>query len=360
MASKKVLTIVGARPQFVKAAPVNRAMLDAGLEEVLVHTGQHFDHEMSDIFFRELDIAEPRYNLGIGGGGHGQMTGAMLAKLEEVMVDEKPDWVMVYGDTNSTLAGALAAVKLHIPIAHVEAGLRSFNRRMPEEINRLLTDQVSGLLFCPTQPAADNLSNEGISKGVHVVGDVMADASELARNLVSVNQDKYLSDETCGLIDKPFILLTLHRAENVDDDFRLKAIVDALNEIDQSIVMPIHPRSRKALDLKDYSLGDHVHVIQPVGYLEMTALLMESSLVLTDSGGLQKEAYWARKPCITLRTETEWVETVEWGWNQVIGKEIARLPELVADIKTPAEHPQFGDEHAAATIAKTIAAHELN
>ena len=356
MAAKKVVTIVGARPQFVKAAPVNRAMLDAGLAEVLVHTGQHFDDAMSDIFFRELEIAEPRYNLGIGGGGHGQMTGAMLAKLEEVMLEEKPDWVMVYGDTNSTLAGALAAIKLHIPIAHVEAGLRSYNRRMPEEINRVLTDQVSDLLFCPSQSAADNLVKEGIEKGVHVVGDVMADASELARNLVAANQVKYVSADNADLLSGDFILLTLHRAENVDDEPRMRALIDSLNAIDRRIVLPIHPRTRKTLEVSGIRLGNHVRVIQPVGYLEMTALLLNCDLVLTDSGGLQKEAYWAKKPCITLRTETEWIETVKYGWNQILGNDVSLLPNLIAHLSPPAEHPNFGNEQAAKTIAKTIAA----
>jgi len=313
----KIATIVGARPQFIKAATISREIsAQSGISEVLIHTGQHFDTNMSDVFFTELDIRKPDHHLGIGGGTHGENTGRMLEAIEKVLIAEKPDWVLVYGDTDSTLAGALAAVKLHIPLAHVEAGLRSFNRRMPEEINRVLTDHASDLLFVPTSTAIKNLANEGISgEKVHLVGDVMYDATLYYK----AKARKPNSVEISG--EEQFVLCTIHRAENTDDVARLTAIVTKLNHLAEQtpVVLPLHPRTVAALKrLPGVSLNSSMLVIEPVGFLEMTWLLAKCSLVLTDSGGVQKEAYFHNKPCITLRDETEWVELVEAGYNRLI------------------------------------------
>ena len=313
----KIVTIIGARPQFIKASVVSKAILEAdGIEEILVHTGQHFDENMSDIFFEQLGIPRPHYQLDIHGGSHGDMTGRMLIEIEKVLLKEKPDRVMVYGDTNSTLAGALAAAKLHIPVAHVEAGLRSFNMRMPEEINRILTDQLSDLLLCPTDAAIENLEKEGFlgktDVTVEKVGDVMQDSAMLfstqAVQPVGVKNQR------------SFILVTLHRAENTDSIDRLSSIVSALNEIHNTImpiVMPLHPRTKKVLD--EYNLTLEMDLIDPVGYLEMIWLLQHCALVLTDSGGVQKEAFFFAKPCVTMRDQTEWVELIDAGVNQLVG-----------------------------------------
>lgn len=319
---KKILTIIGARPQFIKASVVSKAIQEAeGLAEVLVHTGQHFDSNMSDIFFNQLGIPRPDYQLDINGGSHGDMTGRMLIEIEKVLLKERPDCVLVYGDTNSTLAGALAAAKLHIPVAHIEAGLRSFNMQMPEEVNRILTDQISSILFCPTQAAMDNLNNEGFaSKPVQVLntGDVMQDsalffAERATRpNGVSLEQD--------------FVLATLHRAENTDNPERLASIVAALNQLHVEVapvVLPLHPRTRGLLDKHGLTL--EVELIEPVGYLEMIWLLQRASLILTDSGGVQKEAYFFCKPCVTMRDQTEWVELVEQGANELVGADSDRI-----------------------------------
>jgi len=310
-----VLSVVGARPQFVKAAVASRALAKCGIKESLVHTGQHHDAQMSEIFFSELDILPPAHNLGIHGGGHGDMTGKMLSGIERIIVDEKPDWVLVYGDTNSTLAGALAAAKLHVPIAHVEAGLRSFNRRMPEEINRVLTDHVSALLLCPTHVAVTNLGNEGIVKGVHMVGDVMMDAT-IAGMKIAQDQSRIL--ETLGLKDGEYSLATVHRAENTDDPKRLAEVVRYLEERARNIpvILPLHPRTKGALEKNAIELSA-VRIVEPVGYLDMQRLLSGSIEVFTDSGGVQKEAYFHHKPCTTLRDETEWLETIEAGWNRL-------------------------------------------
>ena len=315
----KVLSVVGARPQFIKAAPVGRALWAAGHTDVLVHTGQHYDENMSAIFFRELAIPEPDYNLEVGSGPHGQQTGEMLIRLEEVMEQERPDRVLVYGDTNSTSAGALAAVKSHIPVAHVEAGLRSSNRAMPEEHNRVLTDHCADLLFCPTQTAVDNLAREGITRGVHLVGDVMYDAvlqfGELARQRSTILHD-------LGLKPKGYLLATVHRPYNTDDYVRLQSILETFIEIGEPVIFPVHPRTRKriaglagTLNLRA-GAGD-LRLIEPVGYLDMLMLEQNARLILTDSGGVQKEAYFFAVPCVTLRPETEWVETVKAGWNLV-------------------------------------------
>lgn len=314
----KLLTVVGARPQFVKAAVVSRALAqDGSIKEVLLHTGQHFDAALSDVFFKELGLPEPDYNLGIGGGTHGQNTGRMLEGIERVLLDERPDWVLVYGDTDSTLAGALAAVKLHVPVAHVEAGLRSFNRRMPEEINRVLTDHASDLLFAPTPTAVENLKNEGLSgERVSWVGDVMFDAALYFGDR---------ADETSQILKQlnlapgSYVLATVHRAENTDNLARLQAIFDGLARVSKEIpvVLPLHPRTRKALDRAGMlaQVGEQIKLIDPVGYIDMVALEKNARLIATDSGGVQKEAYFYGVPCVTLRDETEWVELVEAGWN---------------------------------------------
>ncbi|WP_293865666.1 non-hydrolyzing UDP-N-acetylglucosamine 2-epimerase [uncultured Alsobacter sp.] len=312
----RVLTVVGARPQFIKAAAVSRAIRDtAGLTEIMVHTGQHFDADMSDVFFDELGIPAPAHRLDIHGGGHGEMTGRMMAALEPVTAAEKPDWVLVYGDTNSTLAGALVAAKLHVPVAHVEAGLRSFNRRMPEEINRVVTDHVATLQFCPTVVAVENLADEGIRKGVHHVGDVMFDATLFA---VKQAEGRATVRAELGLDKGKYALATVHRAENTDDPVRLAAVLAFLREqaAGVPVVLPLHPRTRQAVQRSGVSL-EGLRVVGPVGYLDMAQLLAGATAVFTDSGGLQKEAYFHRVPCTTLRDETEWTETVTHGWNRL-------------------------------------------
>jgi UDP-GlcNAc3NAcA epimerase len=319
----KILTVIGARPQFIKASAVSRAIQaenarGAGLHEVIVHTGQHFDANMSKVFFEELSIPDPDYHLGIASLGHGAMTGRMLEAIESLLLTEKPDVMLVYGDTNSTLAGALAAAKLHVPVAHVEAGLRSFNKRMPEEVNRILTDHVSNLLFCPTRTAVNNLGNEGIRSGVHLVGDVMFDVTLHYRELAAERHTL----EKWGLADKGYALCTVHRAENTDDPARLQGILGALRDIADEIpvILPLHPRTRKIIDnMGQTEALRGLTVFEPLSYLEMLRLEMSAKVILTDSGGVQKEAFFHRVPCITLRDETEWVETVEMGWNVLVG-----------------------------------------
>jgi UDP-GlcNAc3NAcA epimerase len=312
----KILTVVGARPQFIKAATVSRAIRETdGLSEVMVHTGQHFDAGMSDVFFDELNIPVPKHYLDIHGGGHGEMTGRMLIAIEPVMMTEKPDWMIVYGDTNSTLAGSLAASKLHIPVAHVEAGLRSFNRRMPEEINRVLTDHLSALHLCPTKNAVRNLANEGVTKGVHHVGDVMFDATVFAVQQAG-RRSTILAD--MSLTVGNYAVATVHRAENTDEPQQLRSVIDYLKSCAARlpVVLPLHPRTEQAAQRLGIDLGG-LTVIAPVGYLDMTKLLSSAREVYTDSGGLQKEAYFHRVPCTTLRDETEWTETVTHGWNRL-------------------------------------------
>ena len=327
----KVATILGARPQFIKAAAVSRE-LRKQVDEVLVHTGQHYDGNMSQVFFDELDIPPPKYNLGIGSGGHGTQTGAMLAAIEEVLLKEKPDRVLVYGDTNSTLAGALAAAKLHVPVAHVEAGLRSFNRRMPEEINRVLTDHVSDLLFCPSETAVANLTAEGIRTGVHRVGDVMREA---LMHAVAVARRRSDVLERLGVRAGGYALATIHRAENTDDPARLERLVSALQEVSLHlpVIFPVHPRTRSKLHLPKAS-GD-LRLLEPQGYLDMVLLEAGADVILTDSGGIQKEAYWLRIPCVTLRNETEWVETVQQGWNVLAGAEPDLIVRAARNIRRP-------------------------
>jgi len=315
----KVVTVIGARPQFIKAAAVSR-VLRKECDEILVHTGQHYDANLSDVFFEELEIPKPDYNLGIGSGSHGAQTGRMLEAIEQVLLKEKPDWVLVYGDTNSTLAGVLAAVKLHILVAHIEAGLRSFNRRMPEEINRVLTDHAADLLFAPTKTAVENLKNEGIPPNkIHLVGDVMYDA---ALYYGAKTEQKSVILKKLELVSGKYILATVHRAENTDDPVRLKAIFEGLTNVSREIpvVLPLHPRTAKALDkinLLD-KVKKEIKIIKPVGYLDMVMLEKNARLIVTDSGGVQKEAFFYRVPCVTLRDETEWVELVQLGWNRLV------------------------------------------
>lgn len=354
--SIRIATIVGARPQFIKAAAVSRVIRDDyadKIEEVLVHTGQHYDENMSKVFFDGLDIPHPRYNLEISGGSHGAMTGRMLEAVEKVLLEEKPDWVLIYGDTNSTLAGALAAAKLHIPVAHIEAGLRSFNMRMPEEINRILSDRISTLLFCPTETAVKNLNAEGITSGVLNVGDVMYDIALYYRDRAK-QQSKILSD--LRLAERSFALATCHRAENTDDPNRLGGIVAALAEVARNmpVVFPLHPRTRKLID--DYGLKHHldaVKVVEPLSFLDMVALEQAAKVILTDSGGVQKEAYFYGVPCVTMRDETEWVETVEQGWNQLVG---ASASAILAAVSQQVKSKQAG---AAAPYGNGKAAHGI-
>jgi UDP-GlcNAc3NAcA epimerase len=320
----KILTVVGARPQFIKLAPLSKILRENGINEIIVHTGQHYDENMNDLFFKELEIPDPDYNLGIGSGNHGEQTGRMLIEIEKIILKEKPNLVIVYGDTNSTLAGALAASKLHIKLAHVEAGLRSFNKRMPEEINRVLTDHVSDILFCPTQTAVENLKNEGITNGVYLVGDVMFDAL-LHFSKISDMKSNIL--ERLNINQKEYYLATIHRAENTDDHERLKNILTAISKMDEIVVFPIHPRTRKMVNyygLNGLLKNNNVKVIDPVGYLDMLKLEKNAKAILTDSGGVQKEAFWLKVPCITLRDETEWIETVNLGWNRLVGSDVEK------------------------------------
>ena len=352
----KILTIVGARPQFIKAATVSREIRKIeGLQEVLVHTGQHFDANMSDVFFDQMDIPRPDYQLGIAGGSHGEMTGRMLAAVEEVIIKEKSDWVLIYGDTNSTLAGALAASKVHIPVAHVEAGLRSFNMRMPEEINRVLADRISRVLFCPTDQAVRNLEAEGfrnLDVDILKVGDVMLDAALFYK--MRVRRPLALPKD---FENQKFALATVHRAENTDEPERLAGIVAGLNVLHKHIpvILPLHPRTRKLLEV--HGLALKVQAIDPVGYLEMVWLLDHCRLVLTDSGGLQKEAWFFQKPCVTLRDETEWVELVGAGANRLAGADaeiilnaanaaLASRPDFSADL--------YGKGQAAGRIVQRL------
>jgi len=343
----KVVSIVGARPQFIKAAAVSR-LLRLQATEILVHTGQNYDQNMSEVFFDELEIPAPEYHLGVGSGSHGAQTGEMLARVEEVLLTERPDWVLVYGDTNSTLAGALAAAKLHIPVAHVEAGLRSFNRDMPEEINRVLTDHVSDLLFCPSETAVRNLAQEGITRGVHVVGDVMADTLYFAASRAEERSDIL---NRLKLLPGSYLLETIHRAENTDDPERLESILQAFVAVNETLIFPLHPRTRKRIDelgLHSVLQNSQVRLINPVGYLDMVCLEQSARLILTDSGGIQKEAYWLKVPCITLRDETEWVETVDAGWNYLAGTEMEQIVQAVNKFRPPANQPVLYGEGCAA------------
>ena len=361
-----IVSIVGARPQFIKAAAVSRAIAehnqksaDRPIVEKIVHTGQHYDENMSKVFFEELQIPEPFENLKVGSGSHGRQTGLMLERIEEVLRRNKPDLVMVYGDTNSTLAGALAAAKLHIPVGHVEAGLRSFNRKMPEEINRVVTDHLSQLLFCPTDKSVANLAKEGITSGVHQVGDVMYDSvlfySNLAEKLSPIMSQ-------LALQKKSFYLATVHRAENTDTPQRLENIITALGRLEAPVVVPLHPRTSKNLEEHKVVIGENVRIIPPVSYLDMLILEKNARIILTDSGGVQKESFWFKVPCVTLRDETEWVELIEAQYNQVVGADkqniIAAVDKAELMIKTgklETTPELYGDGFSAESITKIVA-----
>lgn len=361
----KIVTIIGARPQFIKAAAVSRALIQGygdhnpKIKEIIVHTGQHYDHNMSQAFFDCLKIPKPDYNLNVGSGNHGQMTAAMLAKIEEVLLIEKPDWVLVYGDTNSTLAGALAASKLHIPIAHVEAGLRSFNRHMPEEINRVLTDHVSKLLFAPTYTAVINLEKEGIFNGVLQVGDVMLDNYLLFKSMAT-QKSRILNKLEAR--PKQYCLATLHRQENTDDAVRLDGIFQALIVISRQscpVILPLHPRTRKALERNGITIESlsNILLIDPVDYIDMICLQVNAGVILTDSGGIQKEAYFAGVPCVTLRDETEWVETVESGVNYLCGADTTLILEAYTKAcrtEISMQDGLYGDGNAGAAIIRAL------
>lgn len=351
----KVVSVVGTRPQFVKAAPVS-AVLRRHHREVLVHTGQHYDEEMSAAFFRALRIPDADYNLGVGSGTHGEQTGRMLVAIEKVLVDEAPELVLVYGDTNSTLAGALAGAKLHLPLAHVEAGLRSHNRSMPEEINRIVADHLSTHLFCPTDSAVAQLAAEGIRSGVHMVGDVMYDVA------LATAQEARQRDivRRLGLADKSYLLCTVHRPQNTDDEQNLRSIVEALAECGESVVFPVHPRTRRALESNGMWAGRRGGLMftEPLDYLDFQCALMGARKVLTDSGGVQKEAYFFGVPCITLRDETEWMETVEDGWNVLVGADKQEILDAIADFAPRGtKQRSFGDGHAAERIVEILSGH---
>jgi UDP-GlcNAc3NAcA epimerase len=357
----KLVTVVGARPQFIKAAVVSRQLRSyPDFEEIMVHTGQHYDGFMSDVFFKEMDIPNPKFHLGIGSGPHGAQTGRMLEALEGTLLEQRPDWVLVYGDTNSTLAGALASVKLHIPVAHVEAGLRSFNRQMPEEINRVLTDHMAELLFAPTQAAVENLRREGIQADrMRHVGDVMYDA---ALHYAGLAEQASPILDRLGLESKTYVLATIHRAENTDDPVRLGIIVDGLARVgrDLPVVLPLHPRTRAAMEqqgLIDLFMHD-IRLMGPVGYLDMIMLEKHARLIVTDSGGVQKEAFFHHTPCVTLRQETEWVELVELKWNTLCpplnAEAVAAC--ITTQLQTvPPDCPNpYGDGKAAASIIEAL------
>ncbi len=357
----KVVSIVGARPQFIKAAMLSRALCQKGIEEYLVHTGQHYDRNLSDVFFNDLEMKPPDCNLGLGGGSHGEMTGAMIIEAEKLLHQEAPEMLVVYGDTNSTLAGAIAASKMGIPIAHVEAGLRSFNRKMPEEINRVLTDHVSALLFCPTAQAVELLKQEGITRGVHLTGDVMHGAIHWATERIrSLQNPLSLVKKTISLPEGEYYLATIHRAENTDSPEKLRAILSALHSLSHPVILPIHPRTKARAE--SYGLEhllnptDKFIPVEPVGYFEMIVLILQSKAVLTDSGGLQKEAYWLQKPCVTIREETEWTETVDEGWNRLSEANSTAIIDSVAHACKPARSSTeaYGDHLAAERMAQII------
>ena len=357
----KIVTVLGARPQFIKASAVSRVIRNdysGKIQEVLIHTGQHYDHNMSKVFFDELAIPHPQYNLEISGDQHGAMTGRMLEGIEKVLLQEKPDWVLIYGDTNSTLAGALAAAKLHIPIAHVEAGLRSFNRRMPEEMNRILTDHVSSLLFCPTETAVHHLKAEGIQQGVHNVGDVMYDIALFYRDRA---REQSTVMETLGLMHGGFALATCHRAENTDDPKRLCEILCSLSDLSKQlpVVLSLHPRTRKLI--AEYGLSLHLDpliVSDPLSFLDMMALEQAAKVIITDSGGVQKEAFFYGVPCITLRDETEWIETVDSGLNQLVGASshsiLSAVNEIMQSSRECVRSTPYGQGKAASDILACI------
>lgn len=352
----KVLTVVGARPQFIKAAPLSRALRAAGIQEYLLHTGQHYDYGMSQVFFEQLGLPQANINLDVRSGNHGQQTGQMLIEIEKVLEAEKPDWVVVFGDTNSTLAGALAAVKLRIPVAHIEAGLRSFNRQMPEEHNRVLTDHCADLLFCPTPAAIENLRREGLTESVYLVGDPMYDAVLLFSQAAA---QKSTILQTLGLNRGGYLLATIHRAYNTDAPQALAALLNALQSLEEPVILPVHPRTRKKIadfGLLDDSKPGSLRLIEPLSYLDMLVMEQNARLILTDSGGVQKEAYFFAVPCLTLRPETEWIETLTDGWNTIVGLDAETIRRYVQDVPRPCTPPRpvFGDGNAASRIVDIL------
>ncbi|HEU4450926.1 MAG TPA: UDP-N-acetylglucosamine 2-epimerase (non-hydrolyzing) [Gaiellaceae bacterium] len=347
----RILSVVGNRPQFVKSAPLSLALRERGLEEVVLHTGQHYDPELSAVFFEELDLAPPRYRLEAGSGTHGEQTARMLPGIEAAVAEEGPDAVLVYGDTNSTLAGALAAAKLRVPIAHVEAGLRSFDRTMPEEVNRVVVDRLAALLLAPSDVAVANLAREGITEGVHEVGDVMYDAN---LRLAPIARARSQALARARLEPGRYLVLTLHREANVAPE-PLARVAAALAALAEPVVFPAHPRTRAALEAARIPLGDNVRLLPPLGYLDFAALASQARVVLTDSGGVQKEAYWYGVPCVTLRETTEWVETVEAGWNRLAGTDAEAIVAAVHESAPRRERPHlYGDGRAAARIADLL------
>lgn len=346
---QKIVTVVGARPQFIKSAPVSLALREAGHTEIMVHTGQHYDPAMSDIFFQQLNLTAPAYNLHIGSGSHAYQTGEGLKGIEQILETEHPDILLVYGDTNATIAGALAAAKLHIPVAHIEAGLRSFNRRMPEEVNRVLTDHISTWLFAPTETAIKNLAAEGITHGVYNAGDVMLDAMQLFLTAAAQSAQNPLTHH--GLTAKDYILLTMHRAETTEHAEKVVAILDTLEAWGKPVIFPVHPRVRAYVEIeKTYQ---HIRFTEPLSYLDMIQLEQHAETIVTDSGGVQKEAAFVQVPCITLRQETEWVETVNSGWNQLVGLSPEKLLQALENRQYPPPIlDQYGNGHSRYTIVK--------
>jgi UDP-GlcNAc3NAcA epimerase len=346
----RILSIVGNRPQFIKSAPLSLALQNRA-EEVVLHTGQHYDHDLSQVFFDELGLDPPKHRLEAGSGSHAEQTARMLPGIEAAVVDEKPDIVLVYGDTNSTLAGALAATKLRVPVAHVEAGLRSFDRTMPEELNRVLVDRVSSLLFAPSQTAVSNLKDEGIIQGVHEVGDVMLDAN---LRLAPIARERSQALELAGVEAGGYALVTVHREANTREP-ALGRIVEALNALEEPVVFPLHPRTADAIESQGLHLVGHVHARPAAGYLDFAALASQARVILTDSGGVQKEAYWYEVPCVTLRENTEWVETVEAGWNRLAGTDPDTIAAAAREAGPgPVHPPLYGNGHAADLIADVI------
>jgi UDP-GlcNAc3NAcA epimerase len=347
----RILSVVGNRPQFVKSAPLSLALRDRGIEEITLHTGQHYDPELSAVFFEELELATPRYRLETGSGTHGEQTGRMLPEIEAAVLETQPDAVLVFGDTNSTLAGGLAAGKLLVPVAHVEAGLRSFDRSMPEELNRTLVDRLSAMLFCPSDVAVGNLAAEGITTGVHLVGDVMYDAN---LRLAPIARERSEALAVNGVEPGGYLVLTLHREANAAPE-PLARTMEALGALDEPVVFPAHPRTSTALSTGGIPLPANVRMIPPAGYLDFAALASQARVILTDSGGVQKEAYWYGVPCVTLRTTTEWVETVETGWNRLVGTDPEAIVAGVREAAPQAAQPQlYGDGHAAEMIADLL------
>lgn len=347
----RVLSVIGARPQFVKAALLSAEFAARGIEEILVHTGQHYDRSMSDVFFEQLQIPEPRYNLNVGSGGHGAQTGEMMRRLEPIVQEEQPDWVLVYGDTNSTLAGALVAAKLHVPVAHVEAGLRSFNRSMPEEINRIVADHVGDLMLVPNESSAAQLAREGVTRGVRVVGDLMVD---LAQRVAAELPARPAVLERLHLHPDAYAVATIHRASNTDDPVTFGRIIEGLRRVDLPVVFPVHPRTRAVAQAQCVGEGDNIIVCEPLPYHEMVALLANAAYAFTDSGGLQKEAFVLKTPCITLREETEWLDTLEDGWNVLAGSDPEKIAAAARRPRPSVQGTPYGDGHTSRHIVDAL------